>query len=113
MVSIIVPLLCTSAFNNHVTYVQSIVVLVPRSNILVDNKSKMGITTLDDTCGIIAEKVDLLFEKRYDFSPHSLKAEFNITLRKAIRESALKALHATLALRYCGEALESRFVTTQ
>jgi hypothetical protein len=47
-----------------------------------------------DTGGFIAEKVDLLFEKR-----------------KAIRESALKALHATLSLRFCGEALESRLET--
>jgi len=51
-------------------------------------------SNINDIDGIIAEKVDLLFEKR-----------------KAVRENALKSLHATLALRYCGEALESRHET--
>lgn len=45
----------------------------------------------NDSYGIIAEKVDLLFEKR-----------------KAVREAALSTLLATLSFRYCGEALELR-----
>lgn len=57
---------------------------------LLNHKFKFG-SNINDTDGVVAEKVDLLFEKR-----------------KAIRELALKALHATLSLRYCGEALESR-----
>jgi len=33
---------------------------------------------------------------------------FILHYRKAVREAALKALHTTLSLRYCGEALEGR-----
>lgn len=45
-----------------------------------------------DGCdALIADKIDLLFEKR-----------------KAIREAALSALYKILSLRYCGASLESR-----
>lgn len=40
---------------------------------------------------IIADKIDLLFEKR-----------------KAVREAALTALYRTLSLRYCGTSVEAR-----
>lgn len=49
---------------------------------------------INDTDAVIGDKLDLLFEKR-----------------KAVRSSALTALHTTLSLRYCGESLESRLET--
>lgn len=101
---------------------------------------------MNDTHGIIAERVDLLFEKRCEhlslyFSshfllppsplppsplpplppfpsssslpsfppPHDFIYLTYLISRKAIREAALKVLHATLSLRYCGDALESRY----
>ena len=55
------------------------------------NSASQERINLDDYEGVIAEKVDLLFEKR-----------------KAVREAALSALNLTLSLRYCGETLELR-----